>query len=403
MSETHKIALPKDGSVAVTVEPKVTEKEIAEDRQDIVIRLHAAYLNLLDEMKEFQDQWDADPASALLRSAGEGLYAGGGSWVSDQADLFKAQTWTDLGKKISGMAGDSYDILASYAVSRYRDLQKDVNKYVDQPEDTLYNFAWWQTEISAKAEELLNRQAQRLRDAKADVEAKAKHVLDDIDKSRKIYQHRDEILNVPTLIAQGDVRAIQGFVDTVVRDIDPELYQSIRHSENFYVVLEIIADHESALTYVSYVSLAIEAVPPNFYAYLSGKAGAYLLIEAVLLLVTALLSAGTAAAARLSALAVRIATASGKLANAGKQIKRARAAIDAYVRVLEDYSHAVQDLHKLGAKLRSARARGLVKKGSTKTTLKLEKESIKREKKCRFCGSTKHATPRIRLGMVEYD
>ena len=117
---------------------------------------------------------------------------------------------------------------------------------------------------------------------------------------------------------------------------------------------------------------------------------------------TALLSAGTAAAARITMLVARIAASSAKIATAGKKIKRAKAAVNAFIRMLEDLSNAVDDLHQLGAKLVKARAKGLRVKGQSKMTLKAKKESIKRDKKCRLCGSTEHSTPRGRQGTVVY-
>lgn len=87
----------------------------------------------------------------------------------------------------------------------------------------------------------------------------------------------------------------------------------------------------------------------------AGKGSAYLMIEVVLLIVSALLSAGTAAAARITMLVARIAASSAKIATAGKKIKRAKAAVDALIRMLEDLSNALDDLHQLGAKLVKAR------------------------------------------------
>jgi hypothetical protein len=103
-----------------------------------------------------------------------------------------------------------------------------------------------------------------------------------------------------------------------------------------------------------------------------------------------------------SLLVARIAASSAKIATAGKKIKRVKAAVDAFIRMLEDLSNAVDDLHQLGAKLVKARAKGLRVKGQSKMTLKAKKESIKRDKKCRLCGSTEHSTPRGRQGTVVY-
>lgn len=57
---------------------------------------------------------------------------------------------------------------------------------------------------------------------------------------------------------------MQAFVDTVLMDIDPELAKAIKESGKFHIVLELIADHDSILNYVSYLGLMIEAVHRTF-------------------------------------------------------------------------------------------------------------------------------------------
>jgi hypothetical protein len=402
-SETTRLQAPKDGSVTVTAEPDVTEQEIVEEREGIVERLHACYLNLQDNMAEFQQQWDDNATLSVLISAREGWNAGGADWLSDQAELFDKKTWMDLGDKTTKFAGETYDRLAVYSKQRYEEIQAEVNKHLEHPENTIANWSWWQSAITDEGERIAREQYAKLYGAAQSVKASAQTVLNSAETAKKIYKHRDAILNLPTLIAQGEPRPIQAFVDNQLMDIDPELAKAIKNNPNFPLVLEIIADHDSALSYLSYMSLMLEAIPPNFYAYAAGKGSAYIMIEVVLLVVTALLSAGAAVAARIAMLVARFAAASAKLASVGNKIKRAKAAMDAFIRILEDLSDAVNRLHALGAKLVKARSKGLKVKGSTKTTLVAKKESVKRDKKCRLCGSTAHTTPRSRQGTVQYE
>jgi hypothetical protein len=398
-SETKKIAARKDGAVLVTVDSDVTEQDITEERETIVLRLHGAYLNLSDYMGEFQQQWDENPTLAFLTSAREGWNAGGAQWLSDQAELFETKLWIDLGGKIKDAAAAGYDRLATYSKQRYEQLKEQLNKHVEHPEDTLYNWAWWQATLREESDE----QIQRLKAAVHTAETMASDMLATAEKAKKIFQHREEILRLPEMIAYGDPKPIQSFVDTVLMDIDPELAKAIKHDPNFAVVLEIIADHDSALSYLAYVGLMFEAIPPNFYAYVAGKGGAYLMIEVIMLVLTALLSAGAAAAARITMLIGRFAATGAKAVVTSRRIKRAKAAIDAFVRILRDLSDAVDDLHNLGAKLISARSKGLVVRGRTKTTLQAKKSAIKRDKRCRRCGSTQHSTPRSHIGKIVYD
>ncbi|WP_432721156.1 hypothetical protein R0381_002669 [Jeongeupia wiesaeckerbachi] len=393
---------PKDGSVTIEAKPTVTEKEIFDDRQLIIQRLDAAYLNLVDTMAPFQRKWDADPISALADATWSGASAGVSGWGEDFAEMFEKKTWVALGDKISDAAGSVYDTAGVYAIRMQNDLTARANKaagVIENADKTLMNWAWWQANYDEAAQ---SAQA-KLAAVQSTVNQTVKTATEAAEKARKIYAHREAILNLPTLIAKGDPKPIQSFVDTVLMDIDPELAKDIKNDPNFYVVLEIIADHDSVLSYLGYASLTFEAVPPNFYAYLAAKGGAYLMIEVILLVVTALLTVGAAAAARITALAARIAASSAKVAGVAKKIERAMEAFNAFTRSIEDFSDAANQLHRLGDKLRQARQRGLRVKGNTRSTITARREAIKRDKKCRICGSSKHTTPRGHIGTVVYE
>lgn len=402
--EDKKLLAPKDGTVTATAKPTVTEREIADDRDLIIQRLHTMYLSLNDAMHPFQQEWEAGPMAALGSAVWGGAAEGASEWGEDFADLFKAETWTTLGDQIGSAAGNAYDSLAENAAELSRDFIAATNKanaeaqrFIDAPLDTLQNWTWQGTEAVEKS---FNEQRARLNEIQ-------RATLEAINKastmSLKIYQHREAILNLSNLIERGDPKPIQNFVDTVVMDIDPELAKAIKNDPNFYVVLEVIADHESVLSYLAYASLMFEAVPPNFYAHVASKGAVYLLIEVVLLVISALLSAGTAAAARIASLAARIAMSSAKIAGATKKAQQLIKAVKAFTDALEDFSRAADDLHRLGAKLHVARQRGVTLKGPTRSTVTVRRQSATRDKKCRFCGSTKHATPHGRLGTVQYE
>jgi hypothetical protein len=404
--QSHRTLTSEDGSVIVIAGSTYTEKEIFDDREEIVQRLHGAYLALLDEMEEFQNQWDADPKAAFLDAAYEGAKAGGGDWGQSIADLFDKETWVQIGGKVQGFAGKAYDTMGTYAAQQYDELRESFDAgadLVEHADDTIKNWAWWQTVINDKttqagryAQEQVNSATKAVTDATATV-------IDSAEKAAKVYKHREAILNLPNLICENDAKGVQNFVDTVLKDIDPALAQEIRTSKEFHIALELIADHESALNYIAYLSLTIEAVPPNFYAYTSAKFGVQLLLEVILLVVCAFFTAGTAVAVRVSTLAARMLAASAKVGGAMRRIQKAQAAIRAYARVLEDFMDAARDLHRLGEKLTGARARGVTIRGSTRQTLSTKKTSIRRDHKCRLCGSTQHTTPRGRLGKVVYD
>lgn len=400
--QSEHLLSPEDGEVSMVAKPDITEKEIFDDRQLIIQRLDAAYLNLTDTMAPFQRKWDANPMNALSEAVLDGAAAGVKGWGNDFTEMFEKKTWVELGQKVENAAGSVYDTTKQYAIGLQKDIDASISKAsstIKNADQTLSNWSWWQAQIDDAATTVQGN----YKSAKQKVDHAVATANNTADKARKIYTYRNEILNLPILIAEGDPKLIQKFVDTVLMDIDKELATDIKNDPNFYVVLEIIADHESVLSYLSYVSLTLEAIPPNFYAYLAAQGGAYLMIEVVMLIVTALISAGTAAAARITALAARIATSSSKVAGVVKKIEHAQQAFSAFQRCLEDFSSATNQLHRLGEKLTKARSRGVRLKGSTRTTLNAKRETIKRDHKCRICGSTKHSTPRSLQGTVVYE
>ncbi|MBT0964173.1 hypothetical protein [Denitromonas iodatirespirans] len=387
---------PQDGSIQVSANPRtVTEKEIHDDRLLIIQRLDGCYGNLIECMAPMQAEWDTNPMRALGEAAIDGARAGVADWAEDFAQMFDKDTWIGLGDKVEQAAGAVYDTTREYAGEVYGQIAD----LFENADDTLANWAWWQGRIDS-AEQAVIEDLKRRHQA-------ASQAIDDIEEvvaiAGRVWAYRDDILNLPKLIAEGDAKAVQAFVDNTLPQIDKALADGIRNDPNFYVVLEIIQDNDSALAYLSYASLAVEAVPPNFYAYHTGKGGAYLMVEVVLLIVTALLSAGTVAAARIAALAARIATSSAKVAGVVRKVEAAQRAFSAFIRMLDDFSGAANQLHALGAKLNVARQRGLRVSGATRTTITARRAAIKRDRRCRICGSTKHATPRERLGTVEYE
>src|SRR5690606_36486381 len=130
-------------------------------------------------------------------------------------------------------------------------------------------------------------------------------------------------------------------------------------------------DNETILTYLAYVDLFISSVPPNFFAYVVGTGGAYVLAEIILLLACSLLSAGTATVGRLTMLAARFVSMGNQTARAAAKINKAQAAIRAFAESIEDFTAATQDMHALGQKLKLARPAAKVK-GRTGTTIEVK-------------------------------
>lgn len=405
VSETKKVLSSQDGSVTATVQPSVSEKEIFEARKAIESRLQHCYDNVVEHMKEFREHWVNDKEKSLVWAAYEGASAGGSEWWEDSKQIFDKETWVSFGKKVEDFAGSAYDRTAQYSASVYESVKTTVNKNINNIDNTLANWSWWST--LADDIEQAGKNTAAAMEQKADAMTQSAlqtiHAAQSaLEMSKRIYQHRNEIAKVPTLIADGDVVGVQNFVDGPLMQIDPELAKAIKSDPEFYTVLAIIEDHDAALTYLSYFSLVVEAIPPTFYAYMAAKGAATLMIELITLLIAMLLTAGAALVARVTAFVARLAATSSRLARVTGRVKNAKKALDAFIRVVDDFMNAAQDLRGLGKKLHSARNKDKVLKGSTKAKIKHTRDPIRREHHCAFCGSGAHHTPHGRLGHLTY-
>jgi len=399
------VMVPQSGDVAITAYPTITEKEIEDDRSLLVVQLHGAYEGLVEYMVPFQKEWDSGPLLSIARSVRQGAGDGASAWSDDFQDMFKKETWIELGGKVKSMAGSAVDAGFDYAskttqdiVAKANETYSKVQKITNAQETTLRSWGWW----AAQIDEVEKAYEAELQQAAKTVHEAIGTTKEMVEKAKRFYAHRQAILGVPELIAGGDIKGIQSFVDTVVQDIDPALAKEIKNNPNFYVVLEVISDHDSAVTFMAYVGLMMEAVPPNFLAYVAGKGAMYILIEVVMTIISALLTAGAAVAARVTALVTRLAMSSAKVANAARKIEKAKEALDAFIRMIETLCDAANRLQDLGEKLVVARLKGLRLRGKTQQKLEAKRSLIKRDIRCRRCGSTSHRTPRGPRGIVVY-
>lgn len=399
------VLVPKSGDVSVAAYPTITEKEIEDDRSLLVVQLHGAYEGLVEYMQPFQKEWDSGPLLSIARSVRQGAGDGASAWSDDFQDMFKKETWVELGGKVKSMAGSAIDAGFDYAskttqdiVAKANETYSKVQRITDSQDKTLRSWGWWAAQIE---------QVEKTYEAELQLYAKTVNeavetTKEMVEKAKKFYAHRQAILGAPELIASGDIKGVQSFVDTVVKDIDPALAKEIKNNPNFYVVLEVISDHDSAVTFMAYVGLMMEAVPPNFLAYVAGKGAMYVLIEVVMTIISALLTAGAAVAARVTALVTRLAMSSAKVANAARKIEKAKEALDALIRMIETLCDAANRLQDLGEKLVVARLKGLRLRGKTQQKLEAKRSLIKRDIRCRRCGSSAHRTPRGPRGIVVY-
>ena len=380
---------PNTDSVTVEFvgEPSI-EKQIVNIQDSVEATLDGTYNALIEDMKGFQQQWDEEGYWTL----GDGVIDGAQAWGADIVDMLSPSFWGDAADTISDLSSSAVDKLAIYSVDKFNSITKAMLNEKGQ----LKNPTWVLETIGKEFDSFQDSVFESADEAIEDVSKLYAESQDVVRKLECIAKHRKTILELPQKISNGDVDAVETFVDTVLMDIDPEWAEEIKGHEQFPNAMAIIEDHDTILTYVTYLSLMLEAIPPNFYFYYGGKAGTYLIIELILTVVLAIFTLGTGAAARIATLVARFAAGAKKV----KGIRNAAKALDSFIKAVESLIDVLSDYQELAEKLVK---RPLGKfKGKPVTTMTAKKKAVKRDASCRLCHSNQHKTPRYKRGELEY-
>lgn len=380
---------PNTDSVTVEFvgEPSI-EKQIVNIQDSVEATLDGTYNALIEDMKGFQQQWDEEGYWTL----GDGVIDGAQAWGADIVDMLSPSFWGDAADTISDLSSSAVDKLAIYSVDKFNSITKAMLNEKGQ----LKNPTWVLETIGKEFDSFQDSVFESADEAIEDVSKLYAESQDVVRKLECIAKHRQTILELPQKISNGDVDAVETFVDTVLMDLDPEWAEEIKGHEQFPNAMAIIEDHDTILTYVTYLSLMLEAIPPNFYFYYGGKAGAYLILELILTVVLAIFTLGTGAAARIATLAARFAGGAKKV----KGIRNAAKALDSFIKAVESLIDVLPDYQELAEKLVK---RPLGKfKGKPVTTMTAKKKAVKRDASCRLCHSNQHKTPRYKRGELEY-
>lgn len=266
--------------------PKVTEREVYEERQSIVQTLHKAYVDLFHQMAPFRQSWMDDPVKAVTEAAAD---VAGGPPVSG-ADPFSKETWTALGEQARDAAKPVYNAAHVYARSFYRRFSADLNALAGHNEDevcrdVMAHWAWEDAEFGTKS-------------IKPPKNTPANCVAGPLSgRAAQIIAHRTDILGLPYLLAVGDFAAIGTFIDTVVRDIDPPLAAALSENLTQPATRELIADEASLLPHLAYAVAVFETVPPNYYVHAFGRDAVPVMLDTLLCLCLRYLTGSSAAAA----------------------------------------------------------------------------------------------------------
>ncbi|MGF1727303.1 hypothetical protein [Photobacterium nomapromontoriensis] len=359
------------------------EQQIQAEVASLQADMDGLYRDVVDSMTGFQELWDERGVLSFV----DGIEAGGEAWASDTKDLFDLETWENIGNILDSALDESVDFLHNYAKDRFDDL----NEYILDSEGRLQTPSWLLNKLSADIrQEILN--------ANGYIDDKFDDLSDLGEKTAIIIKYQKEILNLPNLITSRDIDGIERFIDTVLFDIDPDWSKEVKENENYPIIMQLLQDHNVSLTYIAYIDLIIEGIPPSFYVYYAGKGGAYICIELILTLILSFLTLGVGAAAQAanwSAKFSRMATTASKV----KSIPNSARALNVFISIIEAINKSNKKLKNVGV-LMAKRPIGKFTSPSD-DTLDIRKDNIKRDKHCRLCQAD-HATPRSLMGEVNY-
>ncbi|MCU8462810.1 DUF4150 domain-containing protein [Vibrio vulnificus] len=364
------------------------EEQIVNIQDSVEATLDGTYNALIEDMKGFQQQWDEEGYWTL----GDGVIDGAQAWGADIVDMLSPSFWGDAADTISDLSSSAVDKLAIYSVDKFNSITKAMLNENGQ----LKNPTWVLETLGREFDSFQDSVFESVDEAIEDVSKLYAESQDVLRKLECIAKHRQTILELPQKISNGDVDAVETFIDSVLMDFDPDWAQEIKGHEQFPNAMAIIEDHDTILTYVTYLSLMLEAIPPNFYFYYGGKAGTYLILELILTIVLSICTLGTGAAARIATLVARFAGGAKKV----KGIRNAAKALDSFIKAVESLIDVLSDYQELAEKL-VKRPLGQFK-GKPVTTMTAKKKAVKRDASCRLCHSNQHKTPRYKRGELEY-
>ena len=388
------------GKVDVYVEPEEgLEKQIKDEVEDLTRTLDGAYYDVVDKMSGFREDWEENGYFSLIKANAKGGSDGMSSWVEGQGELLELDTWKNLADKFGNATSKAWDVTADYASERYDALETSYNNVATHiTNGDVIKPTFWM----GQADQAIDEVKGYISDAEQLVDGAIQNAEEVMRYASVISEHIDEIMKLPDFIAHNDVNAIENFIDTVVMELDPELANEIKNDPDFHISLALLDDSDASLTYLAYVSLFFEAIPPNFYAYSIAKVGGYLLLEAMLMLLLALVSGPAGTGARITMLTAKLAAESATIAKTANKIKHAETAVKAFADTINVFGECAGKLKSIGLKLSKTR-HAHNGHGNTNGTVDDKKESTKREGRCRICHSTKHHTPasKAKIGEVE--
>ncbi|XLZ68098.1 hypothetical protein ABT364_16270 [Massilia sp. SR12] len=367
--------------VAIELLSKELAHELKEQRDLFILRLHSAFLQLGESLQLFRELWQDDGAIAYQVAAEQGWNPPPTKWLRFRRSVFEADFWLDVADRLQ-QRGAAQQAAQSA-----------------QPDE----WCWWKEPLSGMPSvtgiKLLPGRHRGAVPHTFAYGAFGKHET----YSAALQEQRAAILALPALLAGGNRTAIAHFQEHVLPTLWPDIAAAMRTAQQQHqhqrVVDELLHEQDSMLTWLAYMELAFDAIPPSVYAYIAGTGGSTLMLELRLLLPLLLLDTGGAAADAASELLQRL---EGCLGD-DDDFQPPDQAIADLATLLLQFRRAADEVHDIGLLLADGRADELELPRHERSGLAARMAAIRADKSCRECGSTEHSTPLLTVGTVNYE
>lgn len=343
----------------------------------IAMRLHSAFLYMVEALESYREHWEEAAAITYQAAAEVGWNPPPAKWLRSRPIVFDAGLWNDFS-----------DSLRQHAIPGEAAQSGQADEWV-----------WWKESMQGLpvTSGLKLRPGRERRAASHDFT----HGTTGNGEAfaAALREHRDAVLSLPTLIANGDKAGIEDFLARVLPAIWPELAEAIRASQDRQLVDDLLEEHESMLIWLAHMEIMFDAIPPAMYAYIAGAGGGTLMLELRLLLPLLLLCTGRVVDNIVFEIGERLeASLTG-----GHDGLAFDWAPEVFAESLIQFTRAADEVHKIGALRTEGREDELELPPTSRSNLATLKAAIHKDKSCRRCGSLDHRTSGPQAGTVDYE
>ncbi|KQV44773.1 MULTISPECIES: hypothetical protein [unclassified Duganella] len=362
--------------IAIELLTRELAYQAKEQRESIVLRLHSAFLHLTEALQPLREMWQGSGAAAYQAAAECGWNPLQAKWLRAKRSVFNAELW-----------GSVADTMRQGAQPGDETQSAEADEWV-----------WWKGRLGGlPAITGIKLLPGTLPDAPHDFSHGA--FGGGVTFAARLQEHRAAIFGLPALIANGDRQGIDDFLERVLPAMRPKLAREVLASHNRRMIDQLLAEQDSMLTWLAYMEMVFESVPPSLYAHLAGPGGATLMLELRLMLPLALLCSGPVIGHAIHEVANHLEC----FVEDEEDPSPLDAAVAEFAHLLVDFVRAANEVHELEELLSEARIEELDFPFVPRSDLRTRKAAIRRDKSCRACGSLEHRGHGVRMGTVAYE